>query len=178
MDVHEGIIPFMQDPSMKALLLRYATPFTTGLFMVSLVSGVLIFFHLGGGAFKGMHEWLSMVLILPFILHLWRNWRPLVSYFRHLPMAIALVLSLVAAGAFFLPAGSGAGGPPQLVFLHRILDNKVSDIAPLVGETPEALTARLNAAGYTAAPDAVLSDVQARAGKSDVELIGVLMPKP
>ena len=162
---------------MKALLFRYATPFTTGLFMVSLVSGVLIFFHLGGGAFKGMHEWLSMVLIVPFVLHLWRNWRPLVSYFKHLPMAIALVLSLAGAGAFFLPAGGSAGGPPQLVFLHKILNNKVSDIAPLVGDTPEALTARLTAAGYAATPDAVLSDIQAKAGKSDVQLIGVLMPK-
>lgn len=162
---------------MKALLFRYATPFTTGLFMVSLVSGVLIFFHLGGGAFKGMHEWLSMVLILPFILHLWRNWRPLVSYFKHLPMAIALVLSLAAAGAFFLPSSGGAGGPPQLAFLHTILNNKVADMAPLVGETAETLTAKLNAAGYAATPDAVLSEVQAKAGKSDVQLIGVLMSK-
>lgn len=163
---------------MKAVLFRYATPFTTGLFMVSLISGVVIFFHLGGSAFKGMHEWLSMVLIVPFILHMWRNWRPLVSYFKHLPMAIALVVSLIAAGAFFLPAGSGAGGPPQLVFLQKVLANKVSDVAPLVGETPETLTAKLNAAGYVATPDAVLSEVQAKAGKSDVQLIGVLMAKP
>lgn len=162
---------------MRALLLRYATPFTTGLFVVSLVSGVLIFFHIGSGAFKGMHEWLSMVLILPFALHLWRNWRPFVAYFKHLPMAVALIVSLVAGGLFFIPAGGGnAGGPPQIAFARALLRNTVSDIAPLVGETPESLTARLNAAGFAATPDAVLSDVQAKAGKSDAQLIAALTP--
>ena len=64
---------------MKSILYRYATPFTTGLFLVSLVSGVALFFHVGPAAFHGMHEWLSMVLILPFVLHMWRNWRPMLS---------------------------------------------------------------------------------------------------
>lgn len=162
---------------MRALLLRYATPFTTGLFVVSLVSGTLIFFHIGSGAFKGMHEWLSMALILPFVLHLWRNWRPFVAYFKHLPMAVALVVSLIAGGLFFIPTGGGnAGGPPQIVFLRTLPRNTVSDIAPLVGETPESLTARLNAAGFAATPEAVLSDMQAKAGKSEVQLIAALTP--
>lgn len=162
---------------MRALLLRYATPFTTGLFVVSLVSGVLIFFHIGSGAFKGMHEWLSMALILPFVLHLWRNWRPFVAYFKHLPMAVALVVSLIAGGLFFIPTdGGNAGGPPQIAFLRALLRNTVSDIAPLVGETPESLTARLNAAGFAATPEAVLSDMQAKAGKSEVQLIAALTP--
>lgn len=64
---------------MKPLLLRYATPFISGLFLVSLISGIALFFHLGNATFRGMHEWLSMVLILPFVLHLWKNWRPLVK---------------------------------------------------------------------------------------------------
>ncbi len=46
---------------MPAFLARYATPLTTGLFIVSLVSGIALFFHWGGAAFHGMHEWLSMV---------------------------------------------------------------------------------------------------------------------
>lgn len=164
---------------MKALLLRYATPFTTGLFLVSLVSGVLIFFHVGPSAVHGMHEWLSMVLIVPFVLHLWRNWRPMKAYFKHLPMAVALIVSLVASGLFFLPSsGDGkAGGPPQFALLRTILNNKVSDVAPLVGETPDTLTARLNAAGFAATPDAVLAQLPVKAGKSDVQLIAALMPQ-
>ena len=48
---------------MSSLLSRYATPLTTGLFLVSLVSGIALFFHLGAAAFHGMHEWLSMALM-------------------------------------------------------------------------------------------------------------------
>ena len=160
---------------MKSILYRYATPFTTGLFLVSLVSGVALFFHVGPAAFHGMHEWLSMVLILPFVLHMWRNWRPMLSYFKHLPMAIALVLSLVAAGIFFIPTGEGgAGGPPQMVFLQKVLKGKVSDVAPLLGATPDAIVAKLNASGMTATADDTLHDVAAKAGKSDMHLLEVL----
>jgi hypothetical protein len=60
---------------MPSILSRYATPLITGLFIVSLVSGVALFFHLGSAWFHSMHEWLSMVLILPFVLHIWKNWR-------------------------------------------------------------------------------------------------------
>ena len=98
-------------------------------------------------------------------------------------MIAALRIIAIPAGeqrSFFSGAetASKSATRAQLVFLHKILNNKVSDIAPLVGDTPEALTAKLTAAGYAATPDAVLSDIQAKAGKSDVQLIGVLMPKP
>ncbi|MCB1455931.1 MAG: DUF4405 domain-containing protein, partial [Nitratireductor sp.] len=61
---------------MPDLLSRYATPFISGLFLVSLISGIALFFHVGPSGFHGMHEWLSMVLIAPFVLHLWKNWKP------------------------------------------------------------------------------------------------------
>ena len=81
---------------MTSFLSRYATPLTTGLFLVSLISGIALFFHLGSRFFHGMHEWLSMVLIVPFVLHIWKNWRAFITYFKRPPMAIALALSIVA----------------------------------------------------------------------------------
>ena len=53
---------------MPAILNRYATPLITGLFLVSMISGIALFFHWGSAWFHGMHEWLSMVLIVPFVL--------------------------------------------------------------------------------------------------------------
>ena len=49
---------------------RYATPLITGFFIVSAVSGVALFFRWTPSAFHAMHEWLSMVLLVPFALHL------------------------------------------------------------------------------------------------------------
>lgn len=91
---------------MPSIVSRNATPLISGLFIVSLVSGVALFFHFGSSYFHGMHEWLSVVLIVPFVLHLWKNWRPFANYFKRGPMAVSLVASLAAAMVFVVP---GAG---------------------------------------------------------------------
>lgn len=163
---------------MPALLSRYATPFVTGLFLVSLLSGIALFFHWGPGALHPMHEWLSMVLIVPFVLHLQRNWRAFSGYFKRAPMAIALTVSVIAALAFFIPQKSGRGrvAPPQFVLAHRVLGASVAEIAPALSLSPEALSAHLASAGIAAAdPSASLLDLAAAAGKSEADLARALI---
>ncbi len=154
---------------MKAFLLRYATPLITGLFLVSLISGVALFFHIGSFAFHGMHEWLSTVLILPFGLHLWKNWRPMTAYFRRPPMAAALAVSVLAAVLFVLPTlggSAGAGGrPPQFAVAQKLLNASVHDVAPAMGMQTDALIAQLRAAGMPVAADTqTLAQVAEAAG--------------
>ncbi|WP_442772935.1 DUF4405 domain-containing protein [Paenirhodobacter enshiensis] len=166
---------------MPALFSRYATPFVTGLFLVSLLSGIALFFHWGPGALHPMHEWLSMVLIVPFVLHLQRNWRAFANYFKRPPMAIALALSLIAALAFFVPGASGKGrvAPPQFALAHRILGATVAEIAPALALSPEALSARLSAAGIAPSdPSASLLDLAAPAGKTEADLARALIGAP
>lgn len=165
---------------MPAIFDRYATPFITGLFLVSLVSGVALFFHVGQQAFRGMHEWLSMVLIAPFILHIWKNWRPLLSYVRRAPFWIGAVVSLAAALVFAWPAmtgtaSGGRGGPPPLAFMNSVLANPVAEVAPLLNLTPEELQAGLSAAGYTGVDaTATLTDIAKASGKDAMALVATL----
>ncbi|MCB2115227.1 MAG: DUF4405 domain-containing protein [Rhodobacteraceae bacterium] len=164
---------------MPSLLNRYATPLITGLFLVSLVSGIALFFHIGPSAFHGMHEWLSMVLIVPFVLHIWKNWKPMLCYLRRAPMAISLALSAVAAAVFFLPAG-GAGeqrdGPVQFRIASQVLHATPEVAAPLFGLTEDRLLARLQAAGMnTAASGLPMDEIAAAAGKSNAELATALL---
>lgn len=95
---------------MSALLSRYATPLITGLFLVSLLSGVALFFHVGTSAFREMHEILSMVPIAPFTLHAWKNWRAITTYLKRAPMAQAMAGSLAPSLAFAIPAMTSSGG--------------------------------------------------------------------
>lgn len=111
---------------MTALFNRYATPFITRLFLVSLISGLALFFHIGPAGFHGMHEILSLVLIIvliiPFALHLWKNWRPMMAYFRRAPMIVALVVSTVTAGAFLIPTDTTTtDGRPQFQLFNRVM---------------------------------------------------------
>lgn len=163
---------------MPALLHRYATPFITGLFLISLISGVALYFHVGPAALHPMHEVLSMVLILPFVLHIWRNIRPMMAYLRRPPMGIALATSVVAAALFFLPAGTGgtAGGPPQFALAAQMMTAAPAQVAPVLHTTPEALVAKLQAAGYAgASAEQPLRDIAKAAGKTDAALAAVLV---
>lgn len=163
---------------MTNLFSRYATPFITGLFLVSLISGAALFFHVGPGGFHGMHEWLSMLLILPFVLHLWKNWRPMTGYFKHAPMAVALVVSAIASGAFLIPAGetTTTGGPPQFRLAHLVLTQPLQDVAPAVDLTPEALADRLTAAGFdVTAATQPLTEIATASGKSEAEVAALLI---
>ncbi|OWX99736.1 MULTISPECIES: DUF4405 domain-containing protein [unclassified Thioclava] len=135
---------------MPAILNRYATPLITGLFLVSLVSGIALFFHWGSAWFHGMHEWLSMVLIVPFGLHIWKNWRPMSCYLKRAPMALALALSLVAALAFALPSVIGPEngarrGPPQFAIAQALFDAPLSEAAPVLGMSGTDAAAKLGA---------------------------------
>ena len=164
---------------MPSYLARYATPLVTGLFLVSLISGVALFFHYGTAAFRGMHEWLSMVLIVPFVLHIWKNWRAFLTYFKRPPMTAALALSLVAALAFAWPAltqQTGArGGPPQLALLQTIENATIAALAPVFGHDGEGLASALRDKGYAVASAQDTPAAIARAsGKSSRDIFGTL----
>lgn len=137
---------------MSSIVSRWATPTITALFVVSLVSGVIIFFNVGRMYFTPMHEWLSMLLIIPFVLHLMKNWRPFLAYFRRPPMAIAGGICLVAALAFALPPlFITFTPPPERIILNMIPGSSVAQVAPLLGHTGESLQASLQSAGITVA---------------------------
>lgn len=155
---------------MPSLMSRYATPFVTGLFLVSLVSGVALFFHWQTAWFHSMHEILSLVLIVPFVLHVWKNWTPFKLYLRRAPMAVALALSLAASLAFAMPAmmaGGSGGGSPQAAVFDAIGNASLAVVAPLFGHTGESLAEGLKAAGFTVASVDDTLDAIARASARD-----------
>ncbi|MBP1853483.1 DUF4405 domain-containing protein [Rhizobium halophytocola] len=165
---------------MSQLFSRYATPFITGLFLVSLISGIFLFFHVGNAAFHGMHEWLSMVLILPFVLHIWRNWRPFCNYFKRLPMAAALAVSIVAAVAFAWPSLTGTttggrGGNPAFAMAGIVTAATPAQLAPIIDKTEDEVITGLKAAGFTAAAsDKKLAEIAADSGKPSNDLMSVI----
>lgn len=165
---------------MPSLLQRYATPLTAGLFLVSLISGLALFFHVGQATFREMHEWLSLLLALPFVLHLWKNWKPMLGYLRKPALALSLVITLVLAAPFALQAASGsADGPPQFALSHTLMGANAADLAPLLKTSPDALLGHLKAAGFTAAADGhPLTEIASKSGKSEFELAATLNTLP
>jgi hypothetical protein len=155
---------------MNAILARWATPLTLGLFLVSAISGVALFFHVQQGLFHGMHEWLSLVLLAPFLLHVQRNWAPLLSYLRRRALWAPLGLSLVAALAFAAPAAmQGARGGSPMLAMRLIAEAPLDRAAPVLKTTPEKLRAALAAKG---AADA--ATLQAAATASHIPVMALI----
>lgn len=161
---------------MFSTLNKYATPMITSFFIVSLVSGLALFFHIGGQAWHGIHEWLSIVLILPFALHIWKNWRPMVTYFKRAPIMIAFVVATALSLPFFMvDTQSAAGGPPQFAFAEQVFANNVATLAPALGVAPETVIKRLEGAGFDmSSPNLPLRDIARLSNKNSFQLSAAL----
>lgn len=130
---------------------KYGTPLTTIFFLISTITGVALFFHWGPSSFHPMHEWLSMVLLLAFVLHLIKNWTPLVNYGRRGLLYIPLLIGIVASAYFFIqPAGSKVGGRQVAMRLIGVVSKApLGQLAPLCGTDEQGLLARLRAQKLT-----------------------------
>lgn len=167
---------FRSTAPMPSIVSRYATPLITGLFLVSLISGIALFFHLGGATFRGMHEWLSLVLIVPFLAHIWKNWRPFLNYFKRWPMAIALALSVIASVPFAIPSSDGGtGGNPMVAVAGAVQNASVTAVAALYNKTPEDMMDALKSQGLiVTSPDQTLLEVANASDKSGRDVISAL----
>lgn len=136
---------------MNVLLNRLATPFTLALFAISTISGVALFLHVGQSYFHAMHEWLSILLLAPVALHVWKNWNPLVIYTKRGALLWPVIVSVAVAIPFAWPAiaGKQQGGSPMTA-MRVMLKAPIADLAPLLKTTPDALQAALAAKGYKA----------------------------
>lgn len=135
---------------------EWVTPIAAGAFLLSAVTGVLIFFHSDSGLNKVAHEWLSWVLLGSVALHIAANFR---GFKHHLGArrgqlligAFALVLLLSFAGPGREP---GRGGePPFAPPLRALSAAPLPTLAELARVTPEELHERLRAAGFQPSSD-------------------------
>ena len=162
---------------MPSILQRYATPLTAGLFLVSLISGVALFFHVWPSVFHSMHVWLSMPLIAPFVLHLWRNWRPMINYLAKPAFSAAMAVCLVAALGFGFASSAAGGrhGSAQFALLRALTATTPAKLAPALGTDADTLVTTLKARGFAnAAVDATLTEIAANAGKDNGDLASAL----
>ncbi|MBI4997949.1 MAG: DUF4405 domain-containing protein [Rhodocyclales bacterium] len=126
---------------------NWVTPVTAGAFLLSAVTGVLIFFHIDSGANKFVHEWLSWILLGGALLHTAANFAGLKLHLRTRrgqalvgAFAVALVLS-------FIPLGGGSSEPPFMAPVRALGEANLSTLAQVAQVSPAQLRDRLGKAG-------------------------------
>ena len=162
---------------MSPFLNRYTTPLTLGLFAISAVSGLALFFHVGQGIFHSMHEWLSIVLLVPFAFHLWKNWGAMLGYVRRGTLLAPAVATLVVSLVFVLPALShGERGSPFRA-VQLLTTTSILNLAPVLKTTPDALKASLVQRGYkVVSSNDTLDTVAASSGVPAIKLLVDVVP--
>jgi len=162
----------------KTFINRYATPLITGLFVVSTLSGVALFFHWQSGLFHAMHEWLSMVLLVPFVLHVWKNWNALLGYVKRKTIWVPLVASIVVAVPFaYAGMAGGPGGNPAFRAVGLMTRAPIAELAPVLNTTPDALMADLQQRGFqVASAEATLGEIAAAAGTEANAVLFAVLP--
>ncbi len=163
---------------LKYVINRLATPLTAGLFLVSLVSGVALFLHVAQGTFHEMHEWLSMLLVLPFILHLVKNWNGLMGYRRYHTLIIPILICVIIAIPFaWMGSGKSGGGNANGRIARVLTQSSLTTLAPVFKTTPQDLAAHLTQAGYTVTSnDETINDIATAAGDNPMKVLQVLVP--
>lgn len=132
---------------MKPTLKSWATPLVIATFIISAVTGILIFFHKEGGLIKPVHEWLSWALVTGGVLHTIANWKSFANYFsRKVALAIISTGLIITIAAITVPS-QGKGGNPFMRVNRTLSTASVETLAPIVKLTPEQAVAKLEQKG-------------------------------
>jgi hypothetical protein len=154
---------------------EWITPITAGAFLLSAVTGILIFFHLDTGFNKFAHEWLSWVLLGSVALHVTVNFAGFKYYFsvrrgQILIAAFALVLLLS-----FIPAGK-KNEPPFVAPIRALSQAPLTTLAQVARVSPEQLNERLAKAGFQPKSDLQsLSDLVGPDVKKQAHMLKTLL---
>lgn len=153
---------------------EWVTPVTAGAFLLSAVTGVLIFFHVDSGANKFVHEWLSWVLLAGAGLHAAVNFGALKRHLLTRRGQMLMGLFLVALAASFVPVG-GRSEPPFVAPLQALARAPLATVAQVADMAPEQLLAELARAGVQAqSAQQSLADLVGTDRRRQAQVLGAL----
>lgn len=132
----------------------WITPVVIGAFLLSAVTGVLMFFHLDSGLNKTAHEWLSWAMVIGVSLHVLLHMPTFKRYFSQTPGRIVMGAFALVLALSFIPAGGSGGSDPGFAPPVRALAKApITVLAQVAGTSTGDLKARLQAAGLTVTSD-------------------------
>lgn len=132
----------------------WITPVVIGAFLLSAVTGVLMFFHLDSGLNKVAHEWLSWAMVIGVTLHVLLNMPAFKRYLTQTTGRMVIGVFAAVLALSFIPAGGESGGEPGFAPPVRALAKApITVLAQVAGTSTEDLKAKLQAQGLTVTSD-------------------------
>jgi hypothetical protein len=164
---------------MNATLKSMATPVAAGAFIISAITGILIFFDVETGAIEPVHKWLSWLLLSGVALHLLSHWNSFTGYLYRKPALAIIVLALVVTAGAMLPVfgeEEEGGKRNAKAAVHALETSTLETVAQVVKSQPETLAMRLKSAGINVNnPSESIADIARSNGKESEVVLGVIL---
>ncbi|MDP1635256.1 MAG: DUF4405 domain-containing protein [Gallionellaceae bacterium] len=155
---------------------NWVTPVTAGAFLLSAVTGVLIFFHADTGANKFVHEWLSWVLLGGVALHVLANLGGLKSHLATVRGKLLVGVFVLALAASFIPLGGASGEPPFMQPIRALSSAPLTTLAEVAKVTPGKLRDRLSKAGVqTVSDEQSVSELVGPDMRQQMRVLGIVL---
>jgi Domain of unknown function (DUF4405) len=133
---------------------KWVTPLTMGTFLLTVGTGLGLFFEVNWGFVKPIHEWLSLAFVAGGALHAVDHWKGISKHWsgwwgKSFVIAFALIL-----GFSFLPLGKKEPWPSMQKMTDALGNASVQEVAKLAGVPTDSVTIRLARAGFAGATPA------------------------
>lgn len=129
----------------------WATPLVAGAFLLSAVTGLLIFFHLDRGWNKPAHEWLGWALIAGALFHIVANFSAFKQHLRQRKGQSLIGLFMLILLLSF--AGGGDEKPRFASTVQALAQAPWQLLAQVAQLSPAEVDRRLEAAGLKRQPE-------------------------
>ena len=158
-----------------AIKREWVTPMVAGGFLLSAVTGVLMFFHLDTGLNKVAHEWLSWVFLGGMALHLTLNFEGLKRQLSQRKGQVLAGLFMLILLVSFVPGGE-KGEPPFAASVRALSQTSLTNLALVVEMNPAQLQDHLVKAGLPVQSEAQsLADLVGSDLRQQVDLLNKLI---
>lgn len=125
----------------------WITPLLIGAFLLSAVTGSLMFFHLDSGLNKLAHEWLSWLLLGAVVLHVLLNATAFQRYFGRRTARWVIGLFAVLLALSFVPLRGKRPEPAFAPVVRSLAQAPLPVLAQVAGLSEAALKQKLADAG-------------------------------
>ena len=130
---------------------KWATPITIGTFIVSGISGVLMFLKINFGSLRVAHEWISVAMVIGVVFHIVGNYKPFIGYFKKLkPLSIISIIVVIGVIAFVIP-GEEHGRPSFMDYSATLQNIPLTLAAQILEAQPESVKTHLESHGIKVA---------------------------
>lgn len=161
---------------MRITLRDWATPLVSGAFLLSSVTGILIFFHLDTGLNKTAHEWLGWALVAGAGFHLTSNFSAFKKRLQQPVTKIIIGLFATILLLSFIPV-KGKEDSPSRVALEALIYSPLSVVAQVARKDTDILISDLKAEGLMITADQSIRDISSGDSELEKQALKVIFKK-